>query len=252
VLVTFDDGYKDNLENALPVLQRTGMRAVVFVSTSYVSERRLFWWERVYVLLSRARRQVAKLEYPTPLELDLRGPRPRALAQAARQVTRIVKDVFDLDLERFLTELGQALDAPWSQSDERAYADRVIMRWDEVEAAQRAGMDVQSHTCTHRVLQTLPDAALDTELGSSRAELLQRIRRPMSSIAYPVGHSIAREPRVRSALTRAGYALGFTTNPGVNLLSPRTDRFDLDRIPVDRGTPDNFFQGMVTLPWLAR
>jgi peptidoglycan/xylan/chitin deacetylase (PgdA/CDA1 family) len=250
VLVTFDDGYRDNLQIAAPVLRRHGIRATLFVATDYASTGRLFWWERIHAIIKRSTRPTVVLDYPAPLTLDLGDARRRATA--VRQATRVVKDVFNLDLDRFLGELAHAAGVCWTDAEDRACAEGVVMCWDDVMEARRAGMDIQSHTVSHRVLHTLPDNRLDAELGDARAELESRLGRPVTCIAYPVGRPIVEHARVRAALDRAGYTIGFTTTPGVNRLSPRSDRFDLYRIPVDRGTPDDLFQGCLAVPWLAR
>src|SRR5216110_1527820 len=53
-LITFDDGYRDNHDQALPILLRHGARAVFFVATRYVDERRLYWWERIHRAVAAA------------------------------------------------------------------------------------------------------------------------------------------------------------------------------------------------------
>src|SRR5213075_2783941 len=74
VMVTFDDGYRSCHDVALPILRAVGMRATFFVTTGFISERKLWWWERIAVALNKARRDVAVLEYPRPFELDRRAP----------------------------------------------------------------------------------------------------------------------------------------------------------------------------------
>src|SRR5690606_15431462 len=69
VCVTFDDGYRDNLEIALPILQRHGVPAIFFIATSYLEERRLFWWDRVAYLVKASRKDEIVLDYPRPLRL---------------------------------------------------------------------------------------------------------------------------------------------------------------------------------------
>ena len=74
VLVTFDDGYRDNFENALPVLRRHGIKALFFVATGYITDRALFWWETVSLLVRRSAAPALRIDYPAPEALDLSTP----------------------------------------------------------------------------------------------------------------------------------------------------------------------------------
>jgi peptidoglycan/xylan/chitin deacetylase (PgdA/CDA1 family) len=156
-----------------------------------------------------------------------------------------------MDLPRFMEELYRGCGAAWTPEEDRREADRSIMNWDEVRAIKDAGMDVQSHTRSHRVLATLPDEAFNEELGGARRELEARINAPVRTIAYPVGKSIATEPRIREALIKAGYELGFTSTPGLVRMNGDEDYLDLKRIPIDRGISPALFRGALALPWLA-
>ena len=53
VMVTFDDGYLSCHDTALPILRAVGIRATFFIATNYITERRLYWWERVAMLVGR-------------------------------------------------------------------------------------------------------------------------------------------------------------------------------------------------------
>jgi len=250
VLVSFDDGYRDNHEHALPVLLRYGMKAVFFVSTAYLTDRRLFWWEQVSLFVRNSTNEVLRLAYPDPIEIDLRAPGARAIA--IRRLNRVIKDHHGLDLERFLGDLPAACGVAWSAAEERSRADDALMTWTEVRALADAGMAIGSHTRNHRVLQTVPPNDLDGELAGSRQEIEERLGRPVRSIAYPVGRAIAAEPAIRSALRHAGYELGFTTTPGINRFERADDLFDLKRLPIDRGTPPGAARTYLATPWLAR
>src|SRR6202142_3974275 len=92
VLVTFDDGYLDNFENAFPVLRRHDMRGVFFVSTGHLTERRLFWWERLALLVRRSNVQSPRIEYPVSETFD--GSTEGAKARIIRRLNRIVKDQY--------------------------------------------------------------------------------------------------------------------------------------------------------------
>ena len=252
VMVTFDDGYRSCHDMALPILRAVGMRATFFIATSFITERRLYWWERIALLLGQARRTTAVITYPRTLELDLKDP------QVSGKLTDLIKDTQDLDLDRFLDELGLALGVDWSPQIETAYADKLIMTWDQVRALARAGMDVESHGRHHRVLQTLDAATLEGELLGSRKDLEAQLGRPVRAIAYPVGRRINREPRIRDALAAAGYRLGMSNHSGVNRWWPPAlrslgpiDRFDVRRLATDRTMSDAMFLTQVAVPRLA-
>src|SRR6476659_6393203 len=78
VMVTFDDGYRSCHDVALPILRSVGIRATFFIATSFVSERRLYWWERISLMIGQARqaqktarRTAIVLRYPHKLVLEL-------------------------------------------------------------------------------------------------------------------------------------------------------------------------------------
>lgn len=248
LLVTFDDGYRDNHDVALPILAKHGVRATFFVATDYVDRRRMYWWDRVSLVIKRSPRERLELSYPFEEELSIAGPQGRR--QAIRRALRIVKDVPGLDLERFIEELERAAAVSLSYAEERTIVDLTVMTWNHVLALRAAGMDVQSHTHTHRVLQTLPRTEIDRELRVSRQILEEVLGEPVRAISYPVGRSLAHAPDVLQAVRDAGYELGFSNGTGVN----RTTCFkplDAKRISLDIAMPDPFFRAVLALPWLA-
>jgi peptidoglycan/xylan/chitin deacetylase (PgdA/CDA1 family) len=248
VLVTFDDGYRDNYQIALPILQRHRIPAAFFVTTGYLTDRRLFWWERVNLLVRASTARDLRIDYPAPEVLNLSTP--LAKARAKQRLNRIVKDHYGLDVERFMDGVAKASGVRWSEDDCRRHGDRALMTWDDVRALRAAGMGVGSHTVGHRVLQTLAPTDLATELRASRAQLEEQLGEPVTTIAYPVGKAIARFPAVRQALADAGYELGFTSRPGSNRRPPDDDPFDLRRISIDRDRPASWTRLRFAIPSL--
>lgn len=231
VLVTFDDGYRDNREHAQPILDRLGVPACFFVTSGNLAQRKVFWWDRVAYLFNQSRVATARLTYPVPLLLRPAGDGGRA----RRTVLRLIKTHPGLDLERFLAQLARALRVDWDDELERRAADQLLMTWDDARALAAAGMEIGSHTRTHRVLYTVPPAELAVELAGSRADIAQALGRPVRAISYPVGRSLRRMPGLLRAVREAGYRVGFTCEPRATPLSGRQpiDPLDLARLPVD-------------------
>lgn len=245
-LITFDDGYLSNLEVALPVLRELEMSAVFFIATSFVSERRLYWWDRIAYVVATSTKPRVQLAYPVARTVQLGD---RAAARAA--LVAIIKDTPGLDVGRYLDELTAAAGVAWSRDVERRLADELIMTWDQVRAMRDAGMDIESHTRGHRVLQTLDGDGLRDELAGARVDLERELGRPARVIAYPVGRTIAPFPQVRAAVAAAGYQCGLTNASGVVSLWKRLDRLDVGRVAVDRSLTDEMFLGQLAIPQLA-
>jgi peptidoglycan/xylan/chitin deacetylase (PgdA/CDA1 family) len=244
VLVTFDDGYRDNLDFAVPLLRRFGIRAAFFIATAYVSERRLFWWDRLEWLVKHARRRRFTLDYPTARDVDL------DVARTDERLLQMMKDHHHLDLDRFLAGLAGASGAPWTSAVEEELVERLVMSWDDVRALKSAGMDVGSHTRTHRVLQTLPAEALAGELAGSRADLEAQLGTTVQAIAYPVGDPVRDEPLILDTLKAAGYRLGFSYRTGLQPLTS-LDPLDIHRIAVDLTMSQAHWRLLLSFPWLA-
>jgi peptidoglycan/xylan/chitin deacetylase (PgdA/CDA1 family) len=248
LLITFDDGYRDNHDVALPILLRHGVPATFFVATDFVERRRPFWWDLVTRILKCSPRERIVLEYPEPAEWPLEGGPAREAAVA--RALRVIKDTYWLDLDRFLAELQRAAGVALGAVEERRMADETVMTWDHVSALRRAGMGVQSHTRTHRVLQTLDPAQLADELHGSRRAIEEVLGEPVRAISYPIGKPLRGVPNVREAVRTAGYELGFSNGTGVNSAG-RLDPFDVKRMSLDASLDDSFFRTMLALPWLA-
>jgi len=246
VAITFDDGYASVHEHALPVLKRHDCKAIVFVATSFISDRSIYWWDRVAYVVKQSKRDEMWLEYPFPMQIDL-----SCSDDAIGRVLRVIKAHPGLDLTRLLDEVSKAAGVPFTREMDQAFADQLLMNWDQIRELKAAGIDVESHTRTHRVLGTLSAQDLAAELRGSSDDLARELGAPPRALAYPVGKPIARESRIRSELSRAGYVIAFTNGTGPTPIGGLVDPFGISRHMVDRGASDAYCLAVLTLPALA-
>ena len=248
-VVSFDDGYLDNLQVAAPILKDNGMRGVFFIATSYIEERRMYWWDRINYLFHHASPglETVTLEYPARIVLDVAAGRSQALAT----ILHLMKIQFDLDVERMLDGLATALGVSWNRELERELCEGFVMTWDDVRALADMGMDVQSHTRSHRALQTVPYAELAQELAGAKQDLERELGRPVDSISYPIGRSIATLDPIRQALKDAGYKVGYTNASGAQPLWGESDRYDVRRIAIEPEYRGSFCRGVLAVPQLG-
>ena len=247
VALTFDDGYLCNYKTALPILKKHDCKAIFFLATGVTTERGVHWWDRIAYMLKKSPRRELRIEYPAATRVDLRGPRQPAIDA----MLRLVKVHPALDLPRFLAELSRAAEVPWSPALERQASDHLLMQWDDVRAMQKAGMDMQSHTRTHRVLQTLKAEDIREELEGSRDDLRRELGTPARAIAYPVGRPLDRASPVRTVLARSGYEVGLTNGTGPTPLGAVVDRFSIRRHQTGREVSNALFMTMLALPELV-
>jgi peptidoglycan/xylan/chitin deacetylase (PgdA/CDA1 family) len=238
VLVTFDDGYTDAHDVALPILRRAGVPATFFIPTAFPDAGRLFWWDRVHLMMRRCRRARIELDYPAPLVL-----RPAIDPEgAARRVCHAIKHTRGVDLARLWEALEERTGVALDAAEERAVAARTIMGWRQVEALAGAGMDVQSHSHQHLVLNTLTPEAAGEDLRRSRRTLREALGCEVYSVAYPVGYEVA--GALRRASEDASFELGFTN--GTGLCAP--DRFDplnVPRLSMDIGVSSAAYKAQI-------
>jgi peptidoglycan/xylan/chitin deacetylase (PgdA/CDA1 family) len=247
VAITFDDGYRSVYEKALPILRRHDCPAIVFVATAFTSERRIHWWDRVAYVLKRSQREHVTLRYPIFISLHL------ADRQAAiRKVLRLIKAHPRLDVERLLTELADAAGVEFTREMDRAFADELLMTWDQLRELRPGGIDVESHTRTHRVLSTLEEGELTSELRGSRDDIARELGVAPRAVAYPIGEPLEPRSNIRRELLAAGYSIGLTNGTGPTPLGKPVDPFGIRRQTVGVGVSDAYNLAILALPVLAR
>jgi peptidoglycan/xylan/chitin deacetylase (PgdA/CDA1 family) len=192
----------------LPILRRAGARATFFVPTAFPDGGRLFFWDRIVLLMRRCRGPV-DLDYPAAMTLDpVASP-----ARAAAAVARAIKRTPGVSLERVWDALERAAGVSLDPAEERALAERTVMGWEEVRALRDAGMDVQSHSHAHRVFNTMTPREIVEDLRCSRRTLRDRLGVDPRAVAYPVGYRLTGARR--SAVVEAGFEVGFTNGTGL-------------------------------------
>ena len=149
ILLTFDDGYRDNYQEAFPVLRKHNVSATFFLPTFFVGGHSLPWWDEIAYMVKQAKGPRLKLAYPEAADFDLTVPNRLT---AVFEVLRVFKRATAVDTERYLDELSAAsgVKRPGEHSE------RCFMTWDEAREMQAAGMCFGSHTHTHEILGRIP------------------------------------------------------------------------------------------------
>jgi peptidoglycan/xylan/chitin deacetylase (PgdA/CDA1 family) len=241
-VITFDDGYANNLHVAKPLLERQSIPATVFVTAGYVGKKREFWWDE----LDRALLRPGAL--PPVLSLRVNG----TYRELDVGVAAVYSDEdFDHDCAhdrepshriKFYYRIWELLQ-PLSDSQRQKAMDE-ILTWagdasparpshcpllpDEVCSLTEGGLvDVGAHTMSHALLSAHTKDFQQAEIRQSKVYLEELLGNPVTSFCYPFGkYSEETVSLVREA--------GFTCACSIikERVQRRSDRFQLPRFSV--------------------
>jgi peptidoglycan/xylan/chitin deacetylase (PgdA/CDA1 family) len=225
VAITFDDGYRDNLLTAAPLLARFGVPATFFIATGQTGQSRGFWWDELAraVLESRG----------TAGTLDLRiGGRGRVFDASADGVSRacLFATLYELMIglpQRERLAMQDRVLAWAGLSPEASDEDRALDA-DELRAlAAFDGVEIGAHSVTHNALPGLTTDEQLAQMRESRSTLEEIVGRRIRGFAYPYGtHTRA----TAAAARRAGFEHACTCLQG--RIGPRSDFMRLPRLEV--------------------
>ena len=258
VVVTFDDGYADNLHNAKPLLERHDVPATVFVASGFVGRNREFWWDELARLLLRpgtlpdrlslsvdgvahqwelgeaAKYTVEEFRRHRGWRAWNRNPTPRHSLYIS--LCDLLRPISEEERQRKLDELrGWVIGAPERRPNHRPLSSGEISR-----LRQGGLVEVGAHTVTHPVLSTLPPASQRREIAKSKARLEQILGRPVTSFAYPYGKPHDYTAETIDIVRRTGFGCVCSTFAGVVRLS--SDPFQLPRVYVRNWDGDRLAQ----------
>jgi D-aspartate ligase len=244
VVLTFDDGYRDNYEKAFPVLKKHGCPATIFVATESLETGESLWLNRLYFWCKTTKASELRLRRPeqNPMVLSL-----RTALQRKRAFYAIKSLVILLDPRRRDALVGEIAERLGFKADRDPFSQALMLTWDQLQEMAAAGVSIGSHTMTHPVLTTLgPEEAMH-ELTGSKALLERKLHRPSTLFAYPFGEREHFNSEMEAMVRKAGYKAACSAIEGVNF--PGTNRFALHRIHV-RDEPTPIFA--LKLWWSAR
>ena len=220
VAITFDDGYRDNLELAVPLLEELGLPATFFLCPELLGSRVPPWWERLaWAMINTRVKQTFRWRdlLVTPPGLK-RG-------DSVGMVSEMLKAMDERDREAAMTELLELLDPVGGEPT------TPIMDWDDARELARRGFTVGSHSQKHAILANETAEDQDFDLSQSRKELEVRTGARVDLLAYPNGTSRDFDERTVGAAVKAGYRGAATTIPGWN--NAQTPAMELRRFVVN-------------------
>jgi len=174
--ITFDDGYADNAEVALPILQKHGLSATFFVSTGFLDGGRM-WNDTVIELVHQALGPILDLS-----KMGLGRFEIGTTSQRQQAINALLENLKYLPLEARQLKVGEMCSyIPATLSND------LMMTSEQVKKLYDAGMGIGGHTVNHPILARMEETIARAEIANGKEELESIIRAPVKFFAYPNG-----------------------------------------------------------------
>lgn len=252
VVVTFDDGYADNLTYALPILAKHGVPATVFVATGNLDRASGFYWDKLEDIFLTGRDLPERMAIAHEGETIAYAIEPSGLGDGddwnalAEPVTRRQRVYLALcDKLRPMPPAAQRsvmgeLCAWAGVSPEARPTHRVMTGAQLRELAASPLIEVGAHTIDHPILATLPREEQHRQITQSKATLEAVTGRPIVSLSYPYGTRSSYTDETTALVAGAGFDCGCSNFPGS--VGRSADPYQIPRVLIRDWSGDRVMQ----------
>jgi len=227
VAITIDDGYRDTLQWAYPILKRHEAPFAVYIPTSFPDRLGELWWLALEAVVARSDR-VSLVIGGREHELAC-----ASLAEKRAAFDRLYRFLRSLATEDELRQVIRDLSAR-HHVDIAAFCDELCMSWDELKAlAADPLVTIGAHTVNHVMLAKVPERLARLEMDMSRCVIETTLGLRPEHLSYPVGDKTSAAAREFAIAAELGFKTAVTTRPGVLFPSHRDHLMALPRLSLN-------------------
>jgi peptidoglycan/xylan/chitin deacetylase (PgdA/CDA1 family) len=216
MVLTFDDGYRNNVTHALPVLQKHNAPATFFLSTGQVDRREPFWYDRLDYAIQHLRKE--QHVFFAGQDFSFRPKQTetsRAIFTTLRNTIKANKlpyhetmEIVNLMTNRLEENAGSRLADIFEKDHFTA-----IMSWEDVKKVSDQGIIIGSHTVDHVILDQVDRVAVREQLISSKKAIEEQTGKTCLYFCYPNGNW---NKEIVSLVKETGFVAAVTTDRGSN------------------------------------
>jgi peptidoglycan/xylan/chitin deacetylase (PgdA/CDA1 family) len=209
VCLTFDDGYRDTLQWAYPILKDADVPFAVYVPTSFPDRIGELWWLALEAVIARSNH----------IGLQIAGRNRTFDCETVAAKRALYEEIYwwlrSLPSEEELRSVIHNLAACY-HVDIATFCSELCMGWPELaELAADPLVTIGAHTVNHPMLAKLPQKAVRSEMDLSRSIIEAGLGIRPAHLSYPVGDRTSAGPREFEIAAELGFKTAVTTRPGV-------------------------------------
>ena len=227
VCITFDDGYRDNLQFAYPLLKKYEIPFALYIPTSFPDRLGELWWLALEAVIARNER----------IGLLVDGKDQRFDCRTVEEKRALFNSIYgwlrQMQTEEEVRNVVRDLSRRY-QVDIAAFCEELCMTWDELAIlAADPLVTIGAHTVNHVMLKKVSEKAARTEMEMSRSVIAASLGVRPDHLAYPVGDVTSAGPREFQIAQELGFKTAVTTRPGVLFPQHGAHLMALPRISVN-------------------
>lgn len=225
-VLTFDDGYRDLVDHALPVLERHRAPFVAYVTAGFAEGSARLWWVELEEAFKRSSR----------LDIVVAGRRLLRSLASDQEKNSVFAELYwrlrasgEDELLRVATALGAQ-----ARIEPGALTRALCLDWDGLrELARHELATIGAHSLTHPRLAKLDCVGAIYEMAESRRRIAAALGVEASHFCYPVGDPTSAGPREFELAAKLGFTSAVTTRPGMIFPQHRDHLFALPRLSIN-------------------
>lgn len=241
VAITFDDGYFDNYNNALPILKKYNLPATIFVSSGLVGSNYEFWWDSLEQIF------LANPDLPDYLRFNVKNTFYEYDSVTANKeiiYNNLIQIFKSLDSVQIHETIGYLRD--WGKVGSGARnTHKCLNSLEIISLSNSALIEIGAHTVNHCKLSNENAEIQKYEIETSKEQLEQLTSKNISSFSYPFGSSVDFTNESARFVKEAGFTLGISNIQG--LLFNNADKFLVPRLLIRNWNQMEFSKRLDTI-----
>jgi peptidoglycan/xylan/chitin deacetylase (PgdA/CDA1 family) len=222
-LITFDDGYLDNYENAYPILLQYKFPAVIYLTTGHINTDAPFYWDLAAYCFHHTK--IDHILFPNGTDVFWKNK--AELSQVSKNWINSMKLLPEMEKKNWVAGLPEKLNVAVPHNFFR----NLMINWDQAREMFNNGIEFGGHTVNHPILTRIPLSEAQIQIEESKTKIEKELGQPIFSFAYPNGLQADLNPEIQKIVANAGYKAAFTLQNGpATLQEVKLNPFTIRRV----------------------
>lgn len=233
IVITFDDGYKDNYTNALPILKKYKIPATIFLSVDAINKKKLLWFETIVTAFMRTTKKSVDLTGFQLKKYILNSRFERV--KAAREIVLNTKSRNIKERDEIVRLILEQLEV----NPEYIELNGQMLNWEDINLMKESDVSFGNHGLTHSILTKLSEEELESEIAESGRIIREKTGKEIPFFSYPNGGIEDFNENIEFLLKKHNYAAACTLISGSN--RDTSNLLTLKRLCVTKGMESDIF-----------